>query len=465
MNRSGGNLAYEMVQSVHYQLERTLIALAEDPKAIAVAPEWGDDYTLFSGLIDPTAQIDNLEDLRRLPGVTADVAQVTRRSSGGAGILGNTSEKLIQSLANWLIEGIKDPVTCGQAGLPFIVNQKVKPINWVARLSAVNRDARRDGRDVSDQLKELLRELEANYRKNGIPKNARRWFDRFFVEPVGTHLITNEDRIQLLSRVQLRDGKIDGGVSLLRVMNLHPSIPADEYNEAMFGWFAMRCVNSWRRGAVALISKDDLAAASRNTSGRFESRKARERPAQEVLNVAATPEALQAAKMKPFMRLLGEIGITADSPMGLDQIRHYLCFGEERARLAAENVFLGPFLASLRDRWKAFYNNSTTFADPPVEPVGAVTARSSSVKVGREIFRATLNPDYHPELEGRSTSEGYMRDGAYQHLADRFEDQPREAVWWLPDPRRDGNLVEPIGGWPVAEDPTGPDGGDDGDSD
>lgn len=323
MRSSGGNLAYDMVLSVAYQLTRTLIGLAEDANAVAVVPEWGDDYTLFSGLIDPSVKLDNLEDLRRLPEVSGTVAQVTRRKDGGAGLLGDRSEKLIQTLANWLVAGIEDAVTCREARLVFIVNQKVKAEHWLARLSAANRDARRDRLDISDKLDLFLKELEENYRRDEIPKAAKKWFDRFFAAPVGSRPVTRKDRIQLLSRVQLRDEQVDGGRSLLSIMNLPTSIPANEYEQDMFGWFAIRCVNHWRRGDIALITKNELAVASRNAVRRFESRKARERPAQEVLRVAATAEALRAARERPFMRLLGEIGIRPDSHLGLDQLHQY----------------------------------------------------------------------------------------------------------------------------------------------
>lgn len=465
MRSSGGNLAYDMVLSVAYQLTRTLIGLAEDANAVAVVPEWGDDYTLFSGLIDPSVKLDNLEDLRRLPEVSATVAQVTRRKDGGAGLLGDRSEKLIQTLANWLVAGIEDAATCREARLVFIVNQKVKAEHWLARLSAANRDARRDRLDISDKLDLFLKELEENYRRDEIPKAAKKWFDRFFAAPVGTRPVTRKDRIQLLSRVQLRDEQVDGGRSLLSIMNLPTSIPANEYEQDMFGWFAIRCVNHWRRGDIALITKNELAVASRNAVRRFESRKARERPAQEVLRVAATAEALRAARERPFMRLLGEIGIRPDSHLGLDQLHQYLCFGEERARLAAENVQFTPFLDNLRQRWKGFYLKTTAFADPSGDPSAGEPAPSQSLKLGRDIFNMTLHPDYHPELGGLPTAEAYMRDGAYQHLADRIDDRPQEAVWWLPDPRRGGDLFEPMGGGQAPDVLPGRVGGDDGDSD
>lgn len=87
------------------------------------------------------------------------------------------------------------------------------------------------------------------------------------------------------------------------------------------------------------------------------------------------------------------------------------------------------------------------------------------MKLGRDIFNMTLHPDYHPELGGLPTAEAYMRDGAYQHLADRIDDRPQEAVWWLPDPRRGGDLFEPKGGGQAPDDLPGRVGGDDGDSD
>lgn len=451
MSSSGGNLAYDMVLAVQYQLTRTLIALAEDSTAIAVAPEWGDDYTLFSGTIDPTARLGNLDDLRRLPGVDASVAQVTRSKAGGAGFLGDRSPKVIQTLANWLVAGIRDPKTCQQAQLVFIANQKVDPRNWVCLLSAANRGAQRNRLDISAELERFLKDLEENYRKGKIPEAAKIWFNRFFVDAVDQRPVTKKDRIQVLSRVRLRDEQVDGGKSLRSVMNLPSTIPDSEYNDAMVGWFTRRCVNAWLRGNIALITKDELAVASRNTLRRLESRKARERPTREVLSAAATPEALRAAKSKPFMRLLGEIGILPDSSAGLNQLHQYLCFGEERARLAAENVQFAPYLAVLRNRWKDFHLNATAFAELSAEPANLQGEGNPSVKLGRDIYKLTLNPDYHPELAGLPTAEGYMRDGAYQHLADRIDDRPREAVWWLPDPKRNGDLFEPIGMDPTAE--------------
>jgi len=239
---------------------------------------------------------------------------------------------------------------------------------------------------------------------------------------------SDEQLAVLVSRIRVFDAtSAVHGTELRRVLHDHLHLPpshADEIIQGLLGWVDELVLKQIREKKAAWITRAAFDERYMRLLHRY----------QDIAFVRETEEALipvddeerKKRKNRLFVKQLQWIGCSEDDDDNqiLEAIDAHIRSGSEVARLSQKGVVsLEEFRAfdeRLVKRWKILRRLHITKPIPQSE--------DEQETVGRELLNQVL---YHREaLAGQQTSEFYLTQGAYHHLADDSNNSPR--LGWHP---------------------------------
>ncbi len=274
-----------------------------------------------------------------------------------------------------------------------------------------------------EETKEATLAFVARLRESGKqpPETLKQLFSQVLA-------YSNEQLEQLVSRIRVFDAtRAVHGTQLRTVLHDHLHLPpshADEIIQGLLGWVDELILNQIRERKAAWIARAAFDERYIRLLHRY----------QDIAFVRETEEALipvddeerKKRKNRLFVKQLQWIGCSDDDDdnLILEAIDAHIRSGSEVARLSQKGVVtLEEFRAfdeRLVKRWKFLRRLHVPRPIPQSE--------NEQETVGRELLNQVLN--HREALAGQQTSEFYLTQGAYHHLADDLNNPPR--LGWHP---------------------------------
>lgn len=219
----------------------------------------------------------------------------------------------------------------------------------------------------------------------------------------------------LLSRIELveRVDWVEARSIIVNGLGVDPGVDQDVVVRALLGWVAETLAASWRDGQPGMISRKACLLQVHAITRQLARQRLLPRPPRHVL-VSDAERAL--AQTRDFVERLTDV--RADEDTIFEAIEHFLQFGVERHRLAAEGDIppneWGDRGNRLRQRWRGVARRTAIEEKHrPAHEVGFLI-----------LARTTF--DHLEPIGEEPCNELYMTSGHYHRLADENQ------VWWLP---------------------------------
>lgn len=376
------NAGPQLVAAI-FQLERALYHLALGEEGDFVAVEKDDDVSVERGG-EPVTQEQNKHSVKK-----------------GSTVLGDRTRDLWRTLQIWL-EQIDERGTLCRRYL-FVSNV-----------------------EASGNVAKAFRDIAASAMKPAdavtVLRDAGK--GRGKVQAIVNDVLSRSDAQleALLGRIELVESA-DWSAERAAIFNGFAMDPAQDRSwivSNLLGWITETLADAWRRNECGIVSRRACVKQVHALSRQLVRQRLLPRPSTDV---TITESERQAAHSREFVARLAEI--SADTDVIYEAVEHFLQFGAERSRLAAEGDVpkreWGDRSERLRQRW----NNVRRLAKLEFEG-------RSEASLGQLIFYRTAN-GHLERLGTEPCDEAYMTSGHYHRLAD--DDQ----VWWLPSYRGSGN--------------------------
>lgn len=239
----------------------------------------------------------------------------------------------------------------------------------------------------------------------------------------------DEKLLTLVSRIRVFDAtKAVHGTELRNELHDHLHLPpahAEEIIQGLLGWVDELVLQLIREKKAAWITRAAFGERLRRLLHRY----------QDISFVRETEEALipidekdrEQRKNRLFVKQLQWIGCSADDDDNqiLDAIDAHIRSGSEVARLSQLGVVTLQEFKAFDERLVKQWKNLWRLHIPKPTP----ESEEEQQTVGRNLLNQALS---HREiLAGQQTSEFYLTQGAYHHLADDSDGPPR--LGWHPN--------------------------------
>lgn len=353
-----------------FQFRRAVEILAEAPNGTIVGIETLDDITSET----PNGELVLEQD------------KFTTKMDGNN--FGDSSKNLLGTLSTWLKALIDGEISADTTRFLLVTNA-------VCQSGLVRQIADADSREDAQRCLEAVSEM------SGTSETKRKLL-ALLETPGGKDMF-----LRLCQAVQLVDGVKTASASAAGFLQI--PAPFESERESIFttlcGWISGVAFQAWTDRQQCRIEKQAFINQLDAILSQMKREKRRERPARQLQISEDEKAGLQDAVFARQIDL-----VTDDPSYRSDAIYDYLCCIIEKNRLSKEGEITDgdwiDFSDRLKQRWSNIWRRNNTLSTGPEN------------KTGYQTMTDVLSSDYHPDLAGEPTTQGYLANGTYHRLSD-----------------------------------------------